>query len=96
MAAPANAFLAALAAHQAEQCVEVWPENWRVFVLFSRLQTQWSGGMGGATGLRYEAVYPLLDREARGDEDWQQLFDDLQVLEGAALKQMSDNRSDNG
>lgn len=76
--------------------MEVWPENWRVFVLFSRLQTQWSVGMGGATGLRYEAVYPLLDREARGAEDWQQLFDDLQTLEGAALKQMSDNRSDNG
>ena len=74
---------------------EVWPENWRVFVLFSRLQTQWSvGGMGGATGLRYEAVYPLLDREAQGAEDWQQLFDDLQTLEGTALKQMSDNRSD--
>ena len=73
---------------------EVWPENWRVFVLFSRLQTQWSVGMSGATGLRYEAVYPLLDREAQGAEDWQQLFDDLQTLEGAALKQMSDNRSD--
>lgn len=51
--------------------------------------------MGGATGLRYESVYPLLDREAQGAEDWQQLFDDLQILEGAALKQMSDNRSDN-
>ena len=74
---------------------EVWPENWRVFVLFSRLQTQWSVGMSGATGLRYEAVYPLLDREAQGAEDWQQLFDDLQTLEGAALKKMSDNRSDN-
>ena len=74
---------------------EVWPENWRVFVLFSRLQTQWSVGMSGATGLRYEAVYPLLDREAQGAEDWQRLFDDLQILEGAALKQMSDNRSGN-
>ena len=51
--------------------------------------------MGGATGLRYEAIYPLLDREAQGGEDWQQLFEDLQILEGAALKQMSDNRSDN-
>lgn len=75
--------------------MEVWPENWRVFVLFSRLQTQWSVGMSGAAGLRYEAVYPLLDRAAQGAEDWQQLFDDLQTLEGGALKQMSDNRSDN-
>ena len=94
-AAPANAFLAALAAHQAEQCVEVWPENWRAFVLFSRVQTQWNMAMGGPTGLRYEAIYPLLDREAQDAEDWSHLFDDLQVLEGAALKQMSDNRTDN-
>lgn len=51
--------------------------------------------MGGPTGLRYEALYPLLDREAKDGEDWQQLFEDLQILEHAALKQMSDNRSDN-
>ncbi len=74
--------------------MEVWPENWRVFVLFSRLQTQWSVGMSGAAGLRYEAVYPLLDRAAQGAEDWQQLFDDLQTLEGAALKQMAENRAE--
>ena len=51
--------------------------------------------MGGPTGLRYEAIYPLLDRDAQDTEDWQELFHDLQVLEGAALKQMSDNRTDN-
>lgn len=50
--------------------------------------------MGGPTGLRYEALYPLLDREAKDGEDWQQLFDDLQVLEGAALTQISDNRTE--
>lgn len=50
--------------------------------------------MGGPTGLRYEAIYPLLDRTASNDEEWDQLFDDLQAMEAAALKQMSDNRSD--
>ena len=50
--------------------------------------------MGGPTGLRYEAIYPLLDREAQDAEDWRHLLDDLQVLEGAALKQMSDNRTE--
>lgn len=50
--------------------------------------------MGGPTGLRYEAIYPLLDREAQDSEDWDQLFDDIQVLEGAALKQMSENRAE--
>lgn len=83
-----------MVAQQSAQAVEVWPENWRVFVMFSRVQTQWNVAMGGPTGLRYEALYPLLDRDAQDTEDWQQLFDDLQVLEGAALKQMSDNRSE--
>lgn len=83
-----------MVAQQNAQAIEVWPENWRVFVLFSRVQTQWNVSMGGPTGLRYEAIYPLLDRET-DTKDWDQLFDDIQVLEGAALKQMSDNRSDN-
>lgn len=72
----------------------MFPENWRAFQLFARVQTQWNMAMGGPTGLRYEALYPLLDREAKDGEDWQQLFDDLQVLEGAALTQISDNRTE--
>lgn len=74
--------------------MEVWPENWQAWVLFCRVSTQWRVGMGGATGLDYGAIYPLLDRIAQDAEEWMDLFEDLQVLEGAALKQMSDNRSD--
>lgn len=43
--------------------------------------------MGGRTGLRYEAIYPLLDRKYEG-EDWEQAFADLQELERAALNAM--------
>lgn len=93
-AAPANAFLAALAARQQDQCIEVWPDNWRAFVLFSRVQTQWNVSMGGPTGLRYEAIYPLLDREADTKDEWLELFQDIQVLESAALKQMAENRAE--
>jgi len=45
--------------------------------------------MNGATGLDYCALYPLLDRAAKDDEEWQQLFDDIQVMESAALSIMS-------
>lgn len=51
-------------------------------------------GFGGETGIRYESAYRLIDRLAADDNEWQALFEDLQVLERAALKQMSDNRSD--
>lgn len=44
--------------------------------------------MGGPTGLRYEAVYPLLDRLHGDQDEWMQAFDDLQVMERAALDVM--------
>lgn len=44
--------------------------------------------MSGAVGLRYEAVYPLLDRLFA--DDWQHAFDDLRVLERAALDAVRD------
>lgn len=62
--------------------------------MFCQVSTQWRVGIGGATGLDYSAVYPLLDRIAQDAAEWMDLFDDLQVLERAALKQMSDNRAD--
>lgn len=73
-----------------EESIEVWPENWDVLNLFVRLQTQWSWavgmGGGGRLGLRYEAVYPLLDRMANGDQDeWNVLFADIQAMERAVL-----------
>lgn len=61
--------------------------------MFRRVQTQWrTGGLNAARlGLDYAAVYPLLDRIAKTDQDWLDLLDDLTVIEGAALKQMAAN-----
>ncbi len=73
----------------------MWPENWAVWLVFDSVFTQWRVGMGGPTGLDYNAVYPLLDRAAKDPQEWDEMFSDIQVMEGAALKQMSDNRSDN-
>lgn len=87
-APPANAFIAALAKNQESGLIEVWPENWQAFDLFCQLRTQWNVAMGGPTGLRYESVYPLLTRSTADDDEWWQLFADLQVMEFAALEQM--------
>lgn len=82
--AAANPFIAAVLAASGGD-VDVWPENWPVVELFARLGTQWNIGMSGPTGLRYEAIYPLLDRLLPADDDWQQAFSDLQAMERAAL-----------
>lgn len=72
----------------APQDFEVWPENWSAFKLFCRLQTQWQIGMNGPTGLIYQSVYPLIDRMGLEPEDWDQMLDDIGVLEVAALDAM--------
>ena len=64
---------------------------WRVF---DSAFTQWRVGMNGPTGLDYAAVYPLLDRAAKDPQEWDEMFSDIQVMEGAALKQMSENRAE--
>lgn len=86
----ANPFLAAVIAAGAENIVEVWPENWQAFALFCRLETQWQSGFNGPVGLRYEALYPLLDREAATPDEWDNLFDDVREIEAGALRAIND------
>lgn len=76
--------------------VELWPENWLAWRLFSDMATQWryaGGGMGPPqkTGLDYPSLYPLLDRACDTQDAWQQTFRDVQVCEDAALQQMRKN-----
>ncbi len=70
---------------------EVWPENWDMWLLFSRMVTQWRNGFNGPTGLDYCAVYPLIDRMADAD-DWDYVLDVVRLMEAEALETMRDNR----
>ncbi|WP_159917889.1 DUF1799 domain-containing protein [Pantoea sp. 18069] len=74
-----------------EDPVEVWPECRGALGLFVALETQWNAaiGIGGGKrlGLRYEAVYPLLDRATEGDrEEWDSLFGEIRHMEQAVLR----------
>lgn len=48
--------------------------------------------MGGVIGIRWEAVYPLMDRIGLEREAWDALRFDLEVMEGAALEEMATKR----
>lgn len=73
--------------------VEVWPENVPALQMFQRIGTRWVvGGMGGVTGIRWEAVYPLMDRLGLDAPAWDALLADLEVMEQAALLEI--NRKD--
>lgn len=77
--------MAALAAVHDKQEFEVWPDNWQAFSLFARMTTQWRVGMGGPTGLCYDVLLALMDRMHLSEEEHDQLFEDILVMERAAL-----------
>lgn len=73
--------------------VYVWPANERSFQFFRRVGTRWVvAGMGGVAGLRWEAIYPLMDRLHLEPDAWDTLLSDLEVMERAALEVI--NRKD--
>lgn len=45
--------------------------------------------MNGATGLDYSPLFVLMDKRGLSGEAWQQLFDDVRVIESAALVEMN-------
>lgn len=67
---------------------EIWPENLPAYEAFSALRTQWRVGMSGATGLDYSVVPVVLRLQGVPRADWPQLFEDLRVMESAALQAM--------
>jgi hypothetical protein len=71
-----------------EEEAEVWPENWPVFRFFLMMQTQWDVGMAGRTGLKYQVLFDLMDRQQLSGDEWQEMFDDIRAMEAAALNAM--------
>ena len=71
--------------------VELWTENWPVISLFRKMATQWRIGMNGPTGLDYQTLFLLIDRQELSKEDAAQMFDDMRVCEAAALESLFEN-----
>lgn len=70
-----------------EEGFQVWPENWPAVEAFLAVQTQWSIGMAGPTGLDYTRVRAGL--ELAGMQVTPELFQKLRILESAALSALA-------
>lgn len=68
--------------------VEVWPDVWPAVEAFSALGTQWRVSANGPVGLDYAAIPVVFRMLGVRREDWQDLFDDLRLIERAALEEM--------
>ena len=54
------------------------------------MSTQWRTSAAGATGLDYGPLFALMDRLGHTGQAWFDLFDDIRILESAALGTMRD------
>lgn len=68
--------------------VEVWPENWPSWHLWTEIRGQLRVGMGGAYALDYGPLFTRMERMRLSDEDWNDMFGDIRVIEAAALEAM--------
>lgn len=74
---------------------EVWEENWEIVSMFLRMQTQWNTTMAGYLGLKYEVLLlagGLMDLYSV--EDRVSMLEGLQVMEAAALSELSKKKED--
>jgi len=72
----------------------IWPENALAYDVFWRLRTQWRVGMNGATGLDYTAVLAFIRTLRLPRDKADELFADLQVMEGEALAVIAEQREE--
>ncbi|HEQ1856746.1 TPA: DUF1799 domain-containing protein [Providencia alcalifaciens] len=67
--------------------VEVVPDVWESYLVFSAMSTQWRIGMNGATGLDYSIIPNVL--ELLNIKNKATVFDDLRIMEIKALELMN-------
>lgn len=48
--------------------------------------------MSGVTGLRWESIYPLIDRLGLDGAAWDEFLSDLEVMERAALSVINEKK----
>lgn len=73
--------------------MDVWPESWASFTLFSEIGSQWNrAGMDGvAESLNYGALFARMERMRLSDDRWEEIFSDIRHMEREALRVMSEN-----
>ena len=69
--------------------VEIWHENYESFSVFNALSTQWRHSMNGVTGLDYNVLPNVLRLLNIARSEWSHIFDDIRIMESAALKEIN-------
>lgn len=67
---------------------EIWPDNDLAVSTFLSMCTQWNSNGFGATGLKYEALEPVLRMTGVPRKEWPDVFHGVGIMESEALKLM--------
>ena len=78
-----------------DETVEVWPDNWKSFLVMDSMGTQWRTGACGATGLDYGALPNVMEFLGVSKKDRRGVFQDVRVMEVEALNSMKRLAKDN-
>jgi hypothetical protein len=76
--------------------VEVWPDNLDAVNVFISMVTQWRPSFGGVIGLDYAALPAVLDLLNIGRKKRPAVFDEIRVMEDAALQVMRETMNKKG
>lgn len=68
------------------QPLDIWPENWPALLVYDAMRTQWSVGMAGAIGLRYEALPLALEMQGIARADWPDTIAGVRAMEAETLR----------
>lgn len=80
--------LDALVGDDQDDEIELWLENATTVQVFGALSSQWSVGMAGLIGLRYEAIPIVLRLLGVPRSEWGVIFEGLRAMECATLEQV--------
>lgn len=79
----------------AQPTSEVWPDNAQAVDVFVKSMGQWRVGFGGPYALDYN-VFPIVAPRAFNSPEWPDIFDEIRVMEQAALETMNAQNAKKG
>lgn len=78
--------------YEAEDNINLWPENWLSFIVFTGMSTQWRVGMSGVIGFDYSALKVVMKYKGVKKAQRKDVFNDIQVMEAEALETLLTNQ----
>lgn len=70
---------------------EVYAENMPIVRVFLDIFTQWRVGPGGLIGLDYNVLFRRLDRLFQDEEEWEDVYAGVKIMESAALETLRED-----